>query len=320
MMKTKSLLAALLMVAAPLAVAQTNFPSKPIRVIVPFGPGSASDISARFFGDQLGSVIGQPVVIDNRPGANAVIGAMAVKNAPPDGYTILVGSWTTIAVNPVAVKDLPYDPVKDFKPISGMTRSLIGLAVAADSPYKNVQDVVRAAKQGGKPLNVGTFSTGFHLILELFNTTAGVKMTNIPYKSSGQMQTDLMGRQIDATMDGTSSAGAMYRAGKVRLLAVSGERRDPAFPEVPTFREAGYPDFVSYGWSSLFVRTETPDDITRRLADAMMKVLNSTAAQDFAKKLGSELMVMGPDQTRKFQVAEIDKFRRVAQAAGVKPE
>ncbi len=325
-MKTLSLAAAALAAiglaahAAPTRAQSKNYPSKPIRLMVPFGSGSGSDISARFFGDQLASVIGQPLVVENRPGANGVIGMMAAKNASADGYTLLLGSWTTISVNPVVVKDLPYDPVQDFKPISGLTRSMISIAVPGSSSIKSVADLVAAAKQAGRPLNVGTFSAGFHIILESFNVAAGIKLVNVPYKASGQLHTDAMGSQIDAAMDGTTSLGPMYRSGKLRLLAVSGERRDPVFADVPTFRESGYADFLSWGWSSFFVRTETPEEATQKLADAMQKVLNSAASQEYAKKNGSELMLFGPASMRRFQIDEIGKFRRVAAAAGIKPE
>jgi tripartite-type tricarboxylate transporter receptor subunit TctC len=317
-MKTQTLAFLGLIAAAPIAAAQGTFPSKPIRIMVPFGAGSGSDIAARFFGEQLAGVIGQPAVIDNRPGANAIIGAMAVKNAPADGYTLLLGSWTTISVNPIGVKDLPYDPVKDFKPVSGLTRSHIALAVPAHSKLQKLPDFVAAAK-GGKPLNVGTYSTGFHIVAEWIHGSLGAKATNVPYKASGQMYTDMMGSQIDGGVDGTTSLGPMVRSGKLRLLAVTGEQRHPEFPDVPTMRESGT-EVVAYGWSSFFVRAETPDDVTQRLADAMVKVLNSTASRDYAKKNGSELMLLGPAAMRKFQLAEIERFRKVAQTAGIKPE
>jgi len=314
-----SLLATWLGMTALCASAQ-SYPIKPIRLMVPFGAGSGSDIAARFFGEQLSGFIGQPLLIENRPGANGVIGVMAAKTAPADGYTLLLGSWTTISVNPVAVKDLPYDPVQDFKPVSGLTRSMISIAVPANSAIKSLADLVTQAKRAGNTLNVGTYSTGFQIILETFNAVAGIKLVNVPYKAAGQLHTDAMGAQIDAAMDGTTSLGPMYRSGKLRLLAASGERRDPVFSDIPTFRESGYPDFLAWGWSSFFVRMETPDDATLRLADAMQRVLNTSATQDFAKKNGSELMLMGPAAMRRFQVDEIGKFRRVAAAAGIKPE
>lgn len=306
--------------ALPVYAQSRDYPNKPIRLMVPFGAGSGSDISARFFGDQLGAVLGQPMVVENRPGANGVIGMMAAKTAPADGYMLLLGSWTTISVNPVVVKDLPYDPVQDFKPVSGLTRSMISIAVPAGSSIKSVADLVATAKQGGKPLNVGTFSAGFQIILETFNAAAGIKLVNVPYKAAGQLHTDAMGGQIDGAMDGTTSLGPMFRSGKLRLLAASGERRDPVFAEIPTFRESGYPDFLAWGWSSFFVRSETSEEATQKLAEGMQRVLNSSASQEYAKKNGSELMLFGPAAMRKFQLDEIGRFRRVAAAAGIKPE
>jgi tripartite-type tricarboxylate transporter receptor subunit TctC len=313
----KSLIAlAVLMAVAQPAIAQ----NKPIRLIVPFGAGSGSDIAGRFFGDQLSTALGQPVIVDNRPGANGNIGVMAAKNAAADGFTLLNASWTTLSVNPIVVKDLPYDPVKDFRPVSGLMRSQIALVVPGNSSFQNIEDLVAAAKKGGRALNIGTQSAGFHIILEWFNSVAGIMPVHIPYKNSGQLNIDVLGNQVDGAMDGTASLGPMIRSGKVRLLAVSGERRDAAFPDVRTFREAGYAEFVAYAWGSFSVRAETPDDLVQRLAEGMQKVMASGAAREFTGKIGSELMPLGPAAMRKFHLEEIERFRRIAQAAGIKPE
>ncbi len=297
-----------------------DYPNRPVKLIVPFAPGSSTDISGRFIAHQLSPLLGQPIVVDNRPGADGAIGIMAAKSAPADGYTLVVAGWTNLSVNPIVVKDLPYDPTKDLKPISGLTRSMLGIAVAGNSSLKSLADLVAAAKKSGKRLDFGTFSAGYRLAMEWFASEAGIRFANVPYKATSQMNSDLMGNQIDAAIDGMSSLGALAKSGKLRVLAVTGEHRHPEFPDIPTLKESGYPDYAIYGWSALYARAETPEDITNRIAEAMQKVLSSNATRDFAKTLGSELMSGPPGSMRSFQLEQLKNFRRVAEVAGMKPE
>jgi tripartite-type tricarboxylate transporter receptor subunit TctC len=310
-----------LMAVSPFAFGQArDFPNRPIKLVVPFGPGSATDISGRFISQQLGGILGQPIVIENRPGADGAIGLMAAKNAPADGYTIVQAGWTNLTVNPVVKKDLPYDPVKDFRPISGVTRSMLGIVVAGDSKLDTLADLVAAAKRDEKRLDFGTFSNGYRLGIEWFANVAGAKINNVPYKATTQIHTDIMGHQIFGTLDAMSTLAPLVKAGKLKLLAVTGETRHPELPNVPTIKESGYPEYVMYGWSAIYARAETPDDVTGKLADAMQKVLAADATREFARKLGSELNLRSPAAMRKFQADELATFRRVAEAAGIKAE
>ena len=310
----------LLAMAPPAALGQSkDFPNRPIKLIVPFAPGSATDISGRFFANQLAGVIGQPVVIENRPGADGSIGIMAAKNSPADGYTHVVAGWTNLTVNPVVMKDLPYDPVKDLKPISGLTRSMLGLTVSGGSSIKSLDELVAAAKKSPKRLDFGTFSAGYMLSMEWFANTAGIRFTNIPYKSGSQIHTDLLGNQITATVDAMSALGPMVRSGKLRVLAVTGDGRHPEFPDIPTVKESGYPEYSIYGWSAIYTRADTPEDITSKMAEAMQKVMASPAAQEYRKKVGSEFLAGPPAAMRKFQLDQYQNFKRVAESAGVKP-
>jgi tripartite-type tricarboxylate transporter receptor subunit TctC len=307
-----------LMALAPLAFAQPNdYPTRPIKMIVPFTAGSSSDTVGRFIAQQLSSALGQTVFVENQPGAEGRIGLMAVKNAPGDGYTVLLATWSNLSVNPVLVKDLPYDALKDFKPVAGATRSMLGIVVPANSKLKTLADLVATAKKEPKAVNFGTFAAGYRLATEWFSNLAGVRFTNVPYKSTSQMNTDLMGNQIDVAMDGMTSLTTLLKAGRLRVLAVTGETRHPEFPEVPTIKESGFPEFAIYGWSALYVRSETPDDVTARLVEAMSKVLASQPSKDFAKKIGSEMMTGSPAAMKTFQENEIATFRRVAEAAGL---
>jgi len=310
-----------LMAVAPSAMGQAKeFPNKAVKVIVPFTAGSGSDTSARFFGDKLAAILGQPFVVENRPGASGVISVMAVKSAPADGYMILLASNSPLSVNPITIKDLPYDPLKDLKPLSGLTRGMNAYIVAPDSKLKSLADVVAVSKQGTQPLNVGNYSAGYHLALEWFANLAGVTFNHIPYKGGAPIFTDIMGHQLDMAIVDLGGVSPLLKSGKIRALAVSGERRHQDFPDVPTIRESGYPDYVNYSWTSFYVRAQTPDDITAKLADALQKALTTNEAREFVKKTGGELMPHPPAVMQKYHRDELERFRRIADAAGIKPE
>ena len=305
-----------LLVLLPVAHGQDkNFPERAVKIIVPFTAGSGSDTSARFFAEQLAAIFGQPFVVENRPGASGVLAVMAVKTAPPDGHTILLASNSPISVNPIVIKGLPYDPIKDLRPISGVTRGMNAFIVAPNSSIKTLADLVAASK--AKPLNAGTYSAGYHLALEWFSSLAVAKVLNIPYKGGAQVFADVMGNQLDWGIADMGGVATLVQAGKIRALAVSGETRHPYFPDVPTIKESGYPDYVNYSWTSFYVRSDTPDVIADKLAAAMQKALASPAAKNFVEKTGGELMPHQPDVMRKFQQTELERFRRIAAAAGI---
>ncbi len=297
-----------------------DFPNRPVKVIVPFTAGSGSDTAARFFGMQLADSLGQPFVVENRPGGSGTIAVMTVKNAPADGYSILLASNSPLSVNPIVIKDLPYDPNKDLKPLSGLTRGMSGFAVPGNSKLKTLDDLVTAAKNSKQPMSAGTYSEGYRLALEWFSSTAGVKFTNIPYKGGAQMFTDIMGNQLEWGIVDMGGVAPLLVAGKMRVLAVSGEKRHTSFPEVPTIRESGYHDYVNYTWTSFYVRSDVPEDVAHKLTDALQKVLASNAAAEFAKKAEAELMPLPPAAMRKFQGDELERFRRIADVAGIKPQ
>ncbi|MBN9425888.1 MAG: tripartite tricarboxylate transporter substrate binding protein [Burkholderiales bacterium] len=314
------MLAAAIALAAPSAAAlaqEKDYPNRVIKFVVPFATGSGGDTSGRFFGEQLARVIGQPVVVENRPGGSGSLGAVSVKNAPPDGYTVLVAGWSAQTVNPIVVSDLPYDPIKDFRPISGLTRSMTSIVVSGSSSIKTLADLVAAAKAAKQPLNVGTISVGQQIVLEWLASLTGVKFANVPYKSGSQMLVDLSSGQIDAAIEGLTTAGPVIHAGKVRAVAVAGEARHAQFPDVPTVKESGFPEFINYGWSALYVRADTPDAIVKLLADGMSKALANPASREFVLKNGNELMPLGPVEMRQFEESQLTRFRSVAEKAGI---
>jgi tripartite-type tricarboxylate transporter receptor subunit TctC len=268
----------------------------------------------------MSAILGQPVVVENRPGASGVIAVSAVKSAPADGHMILLGSISLLSVNPVTMKDLPYDSIKDLKPIAGLTRGMAAIIVPQNSKLVTLADLVAASKDEKKPLSAGTYSAGYQLVFEWFANLAGIKLNHIPYKGGASIYTDLMGNQLDVAIVDVGGAAPLIKSGKLRAIAMSGETRHPEFPDVPTIKESGYPEYVTYTWTSFCVRAETPDDITAKLADALQKALATNEAKEFGRSMGGELMPYGPADMQKFQREELDRFRRIAAIAGVKPQ
>ena len=300
------------------SVRAQDFPSKPLRVIVPFAPGSAADYSTRFHAEKLGQVIGQPVVVENRPGANSVIGFMAVKDAPADGYTLLAASNSPMTVNPWTVKNLPYDALKDFKPVSGLFRGQAAFVVPGGSKFRTLQELITAGKAG--ELNVGTYAAGYSLFAHLFASESGIKIGIIPYKGLGQVLTDVAGGRLDLAIVDSGGTLPFVRDGRARALAVSGEARNSELPGVPTVRESGYPNYSAYTWLAFYIRADVPDAYVNKIAAAMQKVLETREAKEFVQKHGGEQMPLGPEGMARFHQAEYERMERVARAAGIKPE
>ena len=318
--KRKALLAGFAMFASLAHAQAVDFPTRSLKIVVPTSPGSGSDTTARFFAEALTSSLGQPVIVDNKPGANGVIAAMAVKQAPADGYTIFLGTNTHMAVNPSVVKDLPYDAVKDFKPLTGLARGMMLFVAPTNSKINTVADLVSAAKTSKQQLNVGTYTAGFHLSAEWFASTSGARSVNVPYKGAPEVFIALMGDQLDWAVSDLIAAMPQVKAGKLKALAVSGDKRHSDYPDIPTIKESGYPDYVNYTWTSLYIRADTPAGVTTRLVDAMHKILATPGAKEFIAKIGSEPMPPGPVEMRKFQISETERFRQIANAAGIKPQ
>lgn len=310
--------AALLLSGA--AQAQENFPNRGLRIVVPTSAGSGSDITARFFGEQFAALLGQPVLIENKPGANGVIAAMSVKQAPPDGHTLFLATNTHMAVNPATVKELPYDPVKDFKPVGGLARGMMIFVAPPNSRLKSAADLVAAAKASARQLSVGSYTAGFQLSAEWFASTSGTRHVYVPYKGAPEVFTALMGDQLDWAVSDLIASVPQVKSGRLKALAVSGDRRHAELPDVPTLKEGGWPDYVNYTWTSLYIRGDTPEPITARLVEALQKILATPAAREFIAKIGSEPLALGPVEMRRFQLSETERFRRIAEGAGIKPQ
>jgi tripartite-type tricarboxylate transporter receptor subunit TctC len=307
-----------LMVSAGSVSAQTDFPSKPIRMMVPFTAGSGADGSARILAEQMQRSLGQSVLVENRPGGSGAVAAIAVKQAAPDGHTIMVASNSPMSVNPIVMKNPGYDAVKDFKAVHGISRSMNVWYASNESPFKNIGELIAAGK--AKSLNIGSYSAGYQLGIAWLSHLSHAKLTYVPYKGQSQVINDVIGRQLDAGMGDLGGALPLIKSGKIRALAVSGEARHPALPDVMTIREL-YPDYTNYAWTSFYVRSETPAAAHAKLVEAMKKGLASKEAANYFIANGSEPMVdFGPERMTKYQLDEIDRFRKIADAAGIKAE
>lgn len=300
--------------------AQTvQFPTKSIRILVPFTAGSGADVYARYFGKKLSEILKQPVIVENKPGAGGSLAVQALKADPADGYTLFMGSNSPMAVNVVAIKNMSYDPVKDLRPIAGTTRSMAVFMTSPQSPLKTVKDLEeRGRKQ--PPLNAGFYSPGYELAAAQFTSKAGTPFQTVNYKGLSQTMTDVIGGQVDlAVVDSTGSVASAV-SGKSHAIAVTGDQRHPELPNVPTLKESGYPDAVHYSWTSFWVAASTPDSIVKILSDAMQKALAEPDSKAFVEKTGGELMPLNPEQMRKFQLEEIERFSKAAKDSGFKPE
>lgn len=300
-------------VASTAARADADYPNRTIRIIVPFGGGSGSDATARYFADKMGPLLGQSIIVENKPGAAGAIGMMAAKAAPADGYTLVQGGISPSVVNAVLVKDLAYDPVKDFVPLLGYGRNMNVLVVPNESQFKSFADLVRYGKSGGPSLNAGTFSTTLQLALAWLGDEAGVPFNSVPYKGQSQAMNEVIGRQLDIALVDLGGATPLLRSGKLRALAVTGETRSPAFPDLPTVKESGVPNYVLYSWNAFFVRSETPPAIRTKLADAIRKVMTDPETmQKFYAPKGTEGIPLTAQQMQELQLKEIERFRQVA--------
>jgi tripartite-type tricarboxylate transporter receptor subunit TctC len=314
-----SLCSAALLLPAGQAWAQ-EFPSKAIKFIVPFPPGSGTDTSARYFGKKLGEMTGQPVVVENRPGANGFIAAKALLSAPADGYTVFVGSNSSLAVNVALFKKLPYDPQTDMAPLTMMMRAPTVLVVPPNSPYKTLAELISAAKAQPGKFNYAAGSAGYQLMSEALNDSAHLDIRNVPFKGASEALIAIASGSVDMAFSDITAAYELVKGGKLRALAVASDRRSPTLPSVPYFGEAGVPGFTAYVWVGAMVSAKTPKAETDKLAALLSQIERLPETKEFYERLGAEVMNGGADEMRKFQAAEIALWKRIAIKAKVEQE
>jgi len=304
---------------APATWAQT-YPAKPITFIVPFAAGSATDQLARALGQSITESTKQAVVVDNKAGASGMLAAQAAARAPADGYTVLITTNTTQAANEHLYKKLPYDPVKDFAPISGLGKGGQVLVVAANSPYTSVKDLLADAKKNPGKLTFGSGSSSSRVAGELFQQMSGTEILHVPYKSNPLAITDLLGGQITMMITDTSTGVPQIKGGKLRALGVSTSKRLPMLPDVPTIDEAGIKGYDMGYWFAAYAPANTPAPVVQRLNELFAAGLKTPAAKAFFDTSGGEPFPTAPEQLTKFQAEETKKWGRVIKAAGIEPE
>lgn len=296
------------------------YPSKPVRVIVPYPPGGGLDFAARLVTGKMAESTGQQFLIDNRPGASGIVGAEALIKSAPDGYTIFVGDLASLSLNPILYAKLPYDPFKDFAPIGRLLRAALMLVVPADSPINSVKDLLERAKANPGKLNYGIPGVGapHHLTMELFLLTTGAKMTHVAFKGAAPAVQELVSGRLDAMFSDLGSGGPQVRGGKLRGLAVAHATRMAQFPNVPTVAESGYPGFDAFAWSGVVAPAGTPREIIQRLNVEMTKAWSDPAVQQKLGDVGFEAMPGAPEALPPFMRDEQAKWRKVIEAAQIK--
>jgi len=303
----------------PPALAQA-WPGKPLRIIVPFAPGGVTDMVSRTMAQGLSAELGQTVVVENRAGASGISGAEAAAKADPDGYTLMMGNISTLAINAAVFEKLPYDPQKSFTPISMVARQPLLVAVNPALPAKTIPELIKLGKAKPNSLNFGSAGASLRLATEAFNQAAGLKMTHVPYKGSGPAMTDLIAGHIEVLFDAFSSLYPFVQEGKVRALAITSARRSPLAPELPTLTELGLPKVEVTSWQALVAPAGVPPAVSERLVDAVHKVLAKPAVQAQLARQGVEPVSSTPQELARYADEEMKRWKAVAQAAGVKPE
>ncbi len=311
------------MLAVPgTAAAQSSYPNKPVRVIVPFAPGGSTDIIARLVGERMGRELGQPFVIENRGGGGGAIGAGEAARAAPDGYTLSIATVSTMAINPACNPKLGYDPLKDFQPVTNFAHTANVLAVNPKVPANDFKSFLELAKKEPGKFSFATSGTCSinHFLGELFQLGTGAKIVHIPYRGSGPAIADVVGGQVQMLFDNLPSSMPNIQAGKLKALAVAWDKRVDGLPDVPTFKELGLPLMNDPAWYGLLAPAGTPNDIINKLRDAAVKVLSDPQVKDILAKQGAAAVGNTPAEFRTEIEKELNKAKDVVKKQNIKLE
>ncbi|MEO7728613.1 MAG: tripartite tricarboxylate transporter substrate binding protein [Burkholderiales bacterium] len=313
---------ALIPFAACSAHAADAYPAKTVRIVVAFAAGGSTDLLARSVAQRLNEAWKQSVIVDNRAGGGGIVGSDHVAKSPADGYTLLLGTNTTNAVSASLYAKLPFDPQRDFAAITEIANIPQMLSVHPSIPAKSLKELVALAKTHPGELNYGTAGTGSasHMAMELFQSVARVKMTHVPYKGTGPALIELLGGHLSLMFDVVMTSLPHVQAGKLRPLAVSSLQRSPVAPQVPTIAESGYPGFEAIVWFGLFAPTGTPPEIIRKVNEDTARIVNTPAMRELLASQGANIVASSPAVFTTRVNAEIGKWRKVIQDAGIKPE
>ena len=304
--------------ALPHAAFAQGYPTKPVTIVVPFAPGGTTDILARIVGQGLSGELGQPFIVDNRAGAGGNIGASLAAKAPADGYTLFMGTVGTHAINQALYKKMPFDPVKDFAPISRVATVPNLLVAHPSQPYKTVKELIAYAKANPGKVTYGSPGSGSspHVSGELFKSMTGTELLHVPYKGSAPAMTDLLGGQISIMFDNLPSAIQHVRSGKLRPIAITTAKRSPELPDIPTIAEAGVPGYEAMSWFGLFAPAATPKPVLDQLNAALVKVLNQPDVKKKIAEQGGDVVAETPAQFAAFIQSESVKWGKVVKASG----
>ena len=303
------------------AVSAQTYPNKSLRLVVPFPPGAGTDMLARTIAAKLSDSMGQPVVVDNKPGAGATIGTDLVAKAAPDGYTLLL-STTSHAINPSVYTKLPYDTLKDFVTVTQVATVPTVLVVHPSVAANNIKELVAYAKANPGKLNMGSASSGtvFHLAGEYLKSQAGIDMVHVPFKGGGPAMTALLGGQVNVLFETTLTVQPQVKAGKLRALAVGSAKRASSMPDVPTVAELGFPGFSAENWYGVYAPAGTPRDVVMKLNAEIIKALNLPDVKERFASQGAELIGNTPEQHAAFLKTEMDKWEKIARLSNAKAD
>jgi len=295
-----------------------RYPSRPVRLVIPYTPGGGTDLVGRVLAEGISQAIGQPVIVENKPGAGTIIGSEMVAKSPPDGYTLLLNTGAH-AINASLIKSLPYSTEKSFESIALVCRGPNMLVTRADSPFKTVKDVIDYARANPGKLNYGSSGNGtaVHLAGELFKMMAKVNIVHIPYRGGGPAYTDLLGGQIDLVFGTAAGVGKYVSSGRMNALAVTSAERSPSWPQVPTIAESGVPGYVADVWYAVFAAGGTPADIVAVLNDAVRKTSQADLFHTRVENEGLVAAVGTPQDLTRFVNAEIQRWREVVEAGNI---
>lgn len=297
-----------------------SYPNKPIRLVVPYPPGGSADVLARLLGQRLNTALGQPVVVENRPGAGTAIGAKAVVQSPADGYTLLLGTVSSHAMNPALISNVGYDPVKDFTAITPLATIPFVLLASPKLAVNSLPELIELARKQPGKLNFSSAGVGTsnHLAGEMLNSVAKIQLAHIPYKGSAPALSGLLGDQVDLMFDLILTTVPHVKSGAVRALVITDLQRSPLLPDVPTVAEAGMPALALSAWFGLFGPRDLPADISGRLAREVGKILEIPEFQERLRALGASAMTMSQNQFANFVANERDRWAQVIKSSSIK--
>jgi tripartite-type tricarboxylate transporter receptor subunit TctC len=310
-----------ILVGAP-ALGQADYPSRPVRLVVPYAPGGVSDITGRIVAQKMTEILGQPVVVENRAGAGGMVGTGAVAKAEPDGYTIVLSSLSAYAIGPRLVKVPLYDPIRDFTAIAPVALSPTILTVTPSLPFQNVKDVISYAKANPGKLTYGSSGIGSvaHISAEVLRASTGIDLVHVPYKSAAQAYPDVISGSVSMVFDALPSAIQHIKAGKVRPIAVMSERRASLVPDVPTFAEAGYPEATLRLWVGLHGPANLPAPVVQKLSDTAQKVVAAPDVRERFTAVGADGYFASPREFSEMVRGDVERLGKMMATAGIKAE